>query len=214
MKLKLFLMATLLLAILIILLNFSRPILTERVQDIAVHQSSSVERYFIENVWRENLNKLTYDLAMHLRSDRVLMQSIQDLANDASASELQNRVFNRLTYHLNTGFFTGGYVQPMHLAAYDAEFNPLVMHLQDVDSLHLARPLSVEYVQRLKARSNVEAMQVFDLLEVQEDGTVYYSVMIPVGLYKAEAYLELRINPIYNLKKIGIFRVAHSNFIE
>lgn len=95
------------------------------------------------------------------------------------------------------GHAEAGHLDLVALRAYDTELNPLATGGQDDLPLLPAR-----FIQHAAARQGVERLKAMSGLWLTSREP-HYSVLVPVGGLRVEGYLELVLNPVFNLRKVG-----------
>lgn len=100
---------------------------------------------------------------------------------------------------LEKGFATARTLDLVALRAYDTDYRPL-MHSSRSPLLGDALPTVL--ARRVTHRSGTERLKAVGTLWAGDAG-VYYSVLVPIGGLRAVGYLELIVDPLFTLRRVG-----------
>jgi len=95
------------------------------------------------------------------------------------------------------GYAEAGYLDLLAVRAYDSALTPLA-----AGGRTNLPPLPAPFVRDLLKREGVERLKAASTLWLAS-GEPFYSVVVPIGGLHAEGYLEVVINPLFNLRKVG-----------
>lgn len=95
------------------------------------------------------------------------------------------------------GYAEAGYLDLLAVRAYDTALNPLAGGGRtDLP------PLPASFVRDMRKREGVERLKAASTLWLMP-GESLYSVVVPMGGLQQEGYLEVVVNPLFNLRKVG-----------
>ncbi|WP_127478080.1 diguanylate cyclase [Sulfurivermis fontis] len=97
----------------------------------------------------------------------------------------------------NKGYAEAGYLDLLAVRAYDSALTPLA-----AGGRANLPPLPAPFVRDLLRREGVERLKAVSTLWLA-NAEPFYSVVIPIGGLQVEGYLEVVIDPLFNLRQVG-----------
>ncbi|MEN8107955.1 MAG: HAMP domain-containing protein [Pseudomonadota bacterium] len=142
------------------------------------------------------VSKQTFDLGTKLGHNKQLIQALQE--TDAGAS--QNRLVTLLDDPFISGFVGFAKINLVKLRVYSLDLEPVAESSAGITGLenHLPDYLAARVIQRTRT----ERLQAIDALWLSAKGPLY-STLVPVGGLRSVGYLEVIVDPAFNLPDIG-----------
>ncbi|MCU0842980.1 MAG: HAMP domain-containing protein [Thiobacillaceae bacterium] len=161
-------------------------------------QAASLSRV-IEVAAQEMLRSVrghTFDLGMRLAHSEEVVRALRD----ARAPGGRERLVGLLDDPFINGFVGFANINLEKIRVYDLDLRPVAESAKGIAGLpgKLADPLT----RRLAERSGVERLKAIDALWISPQGPLH-STLVPIGGLRVAGYLEIVINPVFNLPDIG-----------
>ena len=179
----------------IILSLFAGAYFRQAAMDAQVGSLSRVIEVASQEILRD-VSKQTFDLGMKLGHNKQLIQTLQETDGEAA--------HERLTTLLDDPFINGfvGFakINLVKLRVYSPDLALVAESSAGITGLE--NYLSEYLVARVTQRSKTERLQAIDALWLSAKGPMY-STLVPVGGLRAVGYLEVIVDPVFNLPDIG-----------
>ena len=179
----------------IILSLFAGAYFRQAAMDAQVGSLSRVIEVASQEILRD-VSKQTFDLGMKLGHNKQLIQTLQETDGEAA--------HERLTTLLDDPFINGfvGFakINLVKLRLYSSDLALVAESSAGITGLE--NHLSEYLVARVTERSKTERLQAIDALWLSAKGPMY-STLVPVGGLRAVGYLEVIVDPVFNLPDIG-----------
>ena len=163
--------------------------------DAQVSSLSRVIEVASQEILRE-VGKQTFDLGMKLGHNKRLIQALQDSGGNAA----QKRLVTLLDDPFINGFVGFSEINLVKLRIYSPDLELVVESSAGIKGLE--SHLSEYLVTRVTQRSKTERLKAIDALWLSAKGPLY-STLVPVGGLRAVGYLEVIVDPAFNLPNIG-----------
>ena len=161
-------------------------------------QISSLSRV-IEVASQEMLKTVrghTFDLGMRLTQSDELIQAVRNVDQPGGRDQL----ISLLDDPFINGFVGFANINLEKIRVYDLNLNPVAESAQGI--VGLAPTLNGQLAQTLAQRRGVERLKAVDALWNAPKGPLH-STLVPIGGLHLIGYLEIIINPVFNLPDIG-----------
>lgn len=138
----------------------------------------------------------TFELGMRLGNSGEMIQALRDVGQPDGRAQLVRLLDDPLV----NGFVGFANIHLEKIRVYDLDLKLVAESTKGIAGLgqKLAAPLA----QRLAQRSGVERLKAIDVLWSTPAGPLHYT-LVPIGGLKPSGYLEIVINPVFNLPDIG-----------
>jgi len=143
-----------------------------------------------------NLRDILHKIASTLATNRELGQLMEAHDNVSNRKKMQASIDDII----RNGFVDVAKVNLLAIRLYSIDLKPLVQSQRD----ELIFTETLPEIIRLKAsnRNSVERFKaIFDFWTYQQ--RPYFSILIPVGGFKLKGYMELLVDPVFNLRRIS-----------
>ncbi len=163
-------------------------------------QANSFDRV-VSIVAAEILNdvyKLTTELGNAAHRTRGLRSAVAKASGgDAAAREETVRLLNE---QFHQRLVSGDFVDLVKLRVYDPELNFLAASTQG--RAGLARRLPAALLEAAVGRRGADRLKAIARLYT-DNGTVYYSLLMPLGGLRLVGFLEVVVDPVHNFRAVG-----------
>jgi methyl-accepting chemotaxis protein len=148
------------------------------------------------------LHAQTQDLGASAGKGRSFRKAVKTLKDNPESREI---VLTALNDQFNQRFVTGGYLDLAKLRLYDTNFQLVAQSSNGVTSLPDHLPNTIH--SRAKVRKGGDRYKPLAELWTA-DGKGYYSVLVPVGGLRLSGYMEVVVNPAFNLRRLATMMEA------
>ncbi|HAJ91770.1 MAG TPA: hypothetical protein DCO71_03975, partial [Gammaproteobacteria bacterium] len=179
----------------IVLSLFAGAYFRQAALDAQVSSLSRVIEVASQEVLRE-VSQQTFDLGMKLGHNKHLLQAFQETGTAAA----QKRLVTLLDDPFINGFVGFAKINLVKLRVYSLDLELVVESSAGITGLenHLSDYLAARVIQRTRT----ERLKAIDALWSSAKGPMY-STLVPVGGLRAVGYLEVIIDPAFNLPEIS-----------
>ncbi|MCO6411349.1 MAG: hypothetical protein J5I92_01270 [Thiogranum sp.] len=138
----------------------------------------------------------TFDLGMRLAHSDEMIQALHSL----DQADAEDRLLDLLDDPFINGFVGFANINLEKIRIYDLDLKFIAESSRGLGGLdrHLAGPVA----QTLAGRSGIERLKAVDALWISSQGPLH-STLVPIGGLRQIGYLEIIINPVFNLPDIG-----------
>ena len=179
----------------IILSLFAGAYFRQAAMDAQVGSLSRVIEVASQEILRD-VSKQTFDLGMKLGHNKQLIQALQETDGEAA----HERLATLLDDPFINGFVGFAKINLVKLRVYSSDLALVAESSAGITGLE--NHLSEYLVARVTQRSKTERLQAIDALWLSAKGPMY-STLVPVGGLRAVGYLEVIVDPVFNLPDIG-----------
>ncbi|MEN8204859.1 MAG: HAMP domain-containing protein [Pseudomonadota bacterium] len=179
----------------IILSLFAGAYFRQAAMDAQVGSLSRVIEVASQEILRE-VGKQTFDLGMKLGHNKPLIQALQGADGDAA----HERLVTLLDDPFINGFVGFAKINLVKLRVYSPDLELVAESSAGMTGLE--NHLSGYMVARVTQRKKTERLKAIDALWLSARGPLY-STLVPVGGLRSVGYLEVVVDPAFNLPDIG-----------
>jgi PAS domain-containing protein len=179
----------------IILSLFAGAYFRQAAMDAQVGSLSRVIEVASQEILRD-VSKQTFDLGMKLGHNKQLIQALQETDSEAAHEQLATLLDDPFI----NGFVGFAKINLVKLRVYSPDLALVAESSAGITGLE--NHLSEYLVARVTQRSKTERLQAIDALWLSAKGPMY-STLVPVGGLRAVGYLEVIVDPAFNLPDIG-----------
>jgi len=179
----------------IILSLFAGAYFRQAAMDAQVNSLSRVIEVASQEILRE-VSQQTFDLGMKLGHNKQLIQALQEADSDAS----RERLVMLLDDPFINGFVGFAKINLVKLRVYSPDLSLVAESSEGITGLE--KHLSEYLVARVTQRNKTERLKAVDALWLSAKGPLY-STLVPVGGLRSVGYLEVVVDPAFNLPDIG-----------
>ncbi|MCW9013665.1 MAG: PAS domain-containing protein [Gammaproteobacteria bacterium] len=161
-------------------------------------QMTSLSRV-IEVASQEMLKQVkshTFDLGMKLGHSNELIRAINDIDQTGGRS----RLVDLLDDPFINGFVGFSNINLEKIRVYGLDLNLLVESKQGIEGLD--KSLADYLINKIGRRQGIERLKAMDALWMSPKGPMF-STLVPIGGLRLIGYLEIIVNPVFNLPDIG-----------
>ena len=161
-------------------------------------QMNSLSRV-IEVASQEMLKEVkhhTFDLGMKLGNNSELLQAIKN-SNESGG---QDKLISLLDDPFINGFVGFANINLEKIRIYALDLNLVAESSEGINGLD--HGLSEPLIKKIGKRQGIERLKAIDALWISPKGPMY-STLVPVGGLRLIGYLEIIVNPVFNLPDIG-----------
>jgi len=161
-------------------------------------QMSSLSRV-IEVASQEVLKEMrghTFDIGMKLGHSRELVQTIKNISQPGG----QDKLIGLLDDPFIHGFVGFSNLNLEKIRIYGLDLNLIVESSEGLNGLN--KGLSEYLIKKIARRQGIERLKAIDVLWMSANGPLY-SMLVPVGGLRLIGYIEIIVNPVFNLPDIG-----------
>lgn len=159
---------------------------------------SNIER-MIEIVTIEQIRQLhfmTQSLAQELGQRGELKQAYKSYLKTKSTSLLEQHLSDPLI----NGYNLAASLELLWLRSYDLNYQIIAQSSQTSSTQLQSLPENI--LTLLQQRKGAKKMQTYGVLWQDDMSNPYYSIVLPIGGLRPQGYLEVIINPLFNLPNI------------
>jgi PAS domain-containing protein len=138
----------------------------------------------------------TFDLGMHLAHSEELILAMYSLDRPAG----RDRLVRLLDDPFINGFVGFANINLEQIRVYDLDLN--LVAESTMGSPRLEKKLTASLAQSLAQRKGVDRLKATDVLWISPQGPLH-STLVPIAGLRQSGYLEIIINPVFNLPDIG-----------
>jgi len=179
----------------IILSLFAGSYFRQAAMDAQIGSLSRVIEVASQEMLRE-VSKQTFDLGMKLGHSKPLIKALQE----TGAGAAHERLVTLLDDPFINGFVGFAKINLVKLRVYSPDLELVAESSESITGLgnHLSEYLAA----RVTQRSKTERLKATDALWLSAKGPLY-STLVPVGGLRSVGYLEVIVDPAFNLPDIG-----------
>jgi len=179
----------------IVLSLFAGAYFRQAALDAQVNSLSRVIEVASQEILRE-VSQQTFDLGMKLGHNKQLLQALQETGTGTA----HKRLVTLLDDPFINGFVGFAKINLVKLRVYSLDLELVVESSAGITGLenHLSDYLAARVIQRTRT----ERLKAIDALWLSAKGPMY-STLVPVGGLRAVGYLEVIVDPAFNLPDIG-----------
>lgn len=163
--------------------------------DAQMHSLSRVIEVAAQEMLRE-VQKHTFDLGMKLGNGSELVRAM----DDTGLAGREDRIIDLLDDPFINGFAGFADINLEKIRVYDLELNLVAQSSRGLQGLESR--LAAHIAGILRGRSGVDRLKTVRALWISSRGPLH-STLVPIGGLRILGYLEVIINPAYNLPDIG-----------
>jgi len=179
----------------IILSLFAGSYFRQAAMDAQVSSLSRVIEVASQEILRE-VSKQTFDLGMKLGHNKQLIQALQKSADDTGHKQLVTFLDDPFI----NGFVGFAKINLVKLRVYSPDLELVAESSEGITGLE--NYLSEYLVARVTQRNRTERLKAVDALWLSAKGPLY-STLVPMGGLRSVGYLEVVVDPAFNLPDIG-----------
>ena len=179
----------------IILSLFAGAYFRQAAMNAQVGSLSRVIEVASQEILRE-VSQQTFDLGMKLGHNKQLIQALQEADSDAA----RERLVTLLDDPFINGFVGFAKINLVKLRVYSPDLALVAESSAGITGLE--NHLSEYLVARVTQRNKTERLKAVDALWLSAIGPLY-STLVPVGGLRSVGYLEVVVDPVFNLPDIG-----------
>jgi len=161
-------------------------------------QMNSLSRV-IEVASQEMLKEVrghTFDIGMKLGHSNELIHAIKNVNQPGG----QGKLINLLDDPFINGFVGFSKINLEKIRVYSLDLNLIVESKEGVKGLD--KGLSDYLIKNIGKRQGIERLKAIDAFWISTKGPMY-STLVPIGGLRLIGYLEIIVNPVFNLPEIG-----------
>lgn len=143
-----------------------------------------------------NLDETLFELGSELQSDKSLRKLFKETIKSAVPVEQLSTLLNE---SFNRRYQTAGMINIQKIRAFDTNYQHLADSTQGKSGFD--KSLNSFIKTSYESKSKTERLKMSSYKWVESD-EAHYSLIVPIGGFRLVGYLEIIVDPVFNLKKL------------